>query len=257
MRLLHSTLVLAAFLTITALPGSVRAAGNVLLPTAPSTTTTEGSDDDSSSNDNSATDQSPSTPPEATPAVPAATPKPVPNSASLPTGQSKVSLPKMPPMPTKVTQIKQPSKEVMASWGKKLPHALSIGYAENAGIGPHDTSIIKSRLGIAEDKIKDVCSLVLNGTLQSNKGMYMAPLNMIAAHLIVKYDGTLSNVRLNIMTSCAKPASMPSNSGIVIQTGDKYMIPLSQVACTPPANQSVTQLAISYAGDGKGQCTYQ
>jgi hypothetical protein len=248
MRFSYVAPIFTAFFLIMAAPVHVHAAGNVLVPTEttpPSDDTSEGSDDNASSNQ-----PQQSTPPQAAP-----TPTPPPGKSATSTPPK---IPQMPQTPTKLSTIKPPSKAMLDAWNKrKLPNALNVGFAENPVMGNRDALAVKLHLGLQDDAAKKSCSLVLNGNLQSSKGVYVPPYNMMAAHFTIKYDGKLTNASFSVLAACTKPANLPTNAGSVIQIGDKDIVPLSHVSCPAPANQSVAQLAIKYGGDGNGQCIYQ
>ena len=163
---------------------------------------------------------------------------------------------KLPPgvIPTQV--IHQPDMSaVMAMATKSLPYGLTIAISGQSIFGAKDVTDIGNKLGLSRDQISSNCILTVRGIMRTDKGATILD-GGATPSVSVRYDGVIQDYLMAAQALCTVGSHLPPGSGFLTETNGRYSVPLQQITCPAP-KQQVTQLTITYTGDGKSQCAYQ
>jgi hypothetical protein len=159
------------------------------------------------------------------------------------------------PIPTQV--LKMPSSEAPSMPGDEyLPENVKITIKDYMW-GPQDIDTVNQVLHIAKDQVPKICRLSLIGTLRSDTEQSSYPFNMGSTYsnVIVYYDGKSSGINILARALCDR-VPLPPNSGLIMQSGDKYSVLINTTQCPPPPASGQT-LVFKYAGNGGASCVYQ
>jgi len=157
-------------------------------------------------------------------------------------------------LPTRVIEMPLP-ESIINSSDSDWPNNLTLKIADKYVWGTFDTSTINSNLGIAPAQIPARCHLSASGIATGDEGYFAFDTGIAHSETPIRYAGAIKNITLQPRAVCDRIA-LPPNSGYVFQIGDKYTVSLGQVSCPPPPEKA-KDLIFSYAGDGKGQCSYR
>jgi len=136
-----------------------------------------------------------------------------------------------------------------------LAGSLTLTVADKYLWGPFDVMTVNRSLGIPSDQIPAHCHLSVNGNADSDAGTYPFDTGLTHMQAPIGYAGIVKEINVRPMAVCDL-VPLPPNAGYVLQTGDKYTVPLGQVTCPPPP-RGAQRLVFQYAGNSKGQCAYQ
>jgi hypothetical protein len=162
----------------------------------------------------------------------------------------------MPGLDTPTTILKVPDIAALQGSLPHYPRVLNIQFSDKSVWGPGDTGSVNNLLGIPQNQVAAACRMALLGVIQTSK----LPALFSTADsptVTATYDGTVSDVMLNVQALC-RTNSLPPNKGYIQQMGDFYIAPLNTLPCKPPQGLTAPQqLTVLYAGNGAGQCLYR
>ncbi len=140
---------------------------------------------------------------------------------------------------------------------KTLPRALDVSLGENSSLSLKDLRILREKLGLENEDISSSCSLVVRGSLITDKGTYTIG-DGFSAQTTVYYDGLIRNYSMAMMASClADERNLPPSNTSILKLKNRFLVPLNPVLCPAPASKKIpVALVITYNGGRTPQCDY-
>lgn len=267
---------LGLLLAATLAPQALYAAGNVLLPSASSSSDGStaslpnlGLSASTPSTDTAAPTDLPAmtvTKPALPPATVKSTVAPTQTPSTAPAEQPTIEIPPIAPItdsdvrglppgtvPTRV--IHQPDASAMpAASNAGAPNSLTIGFSPRSYFGARDAAEIGNKLGISRDQISASCYLSVGGVVQTDKGSSVIAAGL-SPQVTVHYAGTIKSYMIGAQAMCVAGNNLPPGSGFIVEIGNRFVVPLQQINCAAPNRQSST-LTLTYNGNNGTQCVY-
>jgi len=152
--------------------------------------------------------------------------------------------------------IKMPYLEPTSSSAPKSDgrpgHDLSIDIDESSKLGNGDLAGVKRTLGFSPNDAQKHCHISVSGMVVTDKASIPYQMSPHLMHTIIRVDGKPSSIVILSAAVCDM-LPLPDNHGMVMQLGDKYLVPLQSVSCGPPPEQA-QRFDIKYSGDGNAKC---
>ncbi len=139
--------------------------------------------------------------------------------------------------------------------GQSLPLKLSFHFSDHSTLSAEDAATVTRQLGLSTKEISASCFLSLRGTLLTERGNAIIS-GMETGAPTANYDGAIKNVILLVEAVCPMPKKLPAGAGVVNQYGERAVVDLGSVFCTPPTHQS-SVATVSYNGTAHTSCAYQ
>jgi hypothetical protein len=185
--------------------------------------------------------------------IPAPAPQP-PAPVIQPTPQPTApkSIPPQTPTQSNIIQVPEqlPTTEILP--GAVLPLSIDV----DGRWVPIETRVITNSLGIPPNQIPANCQPMIMGIAMADK----VPATFVvdgSLHAEAKYDGKIMGLTLSKGALCNANGAHPSQQGVIVQMGNKYMIPLGNGLCRLPENiTSPRRIRITTADDGSLQCRF-